>query len=109
LALEVLQSLSLARLSSPQGLGITAIANELHIEQRHAQPVLEALQELNWVGRLEQASTLQESAWVLLVDMDSTPLEPLVKKLCLHASDTTALLWEKAQLSHLKLADVIKT
>ena len=109
LALEVLQSLSLARLSSPQGLGITAIANELHIEQRHAQPVLEALQELNWVGRLEQASSLQESAWVLLVDMDSTPLEPLVQKLCLHASDTTALLWEKAQLSQLKLTDVIKT
>jgi membrane protein len=67
------------------------------------------LQELNWVGRLEQASTLQESAWVLLVDMDSTPLEPLVQKLCLHASDTTALLWEKAKLSQLKLADVIKT
>jgi hypothetical protein len=58
---------------------------------------------------LEQASTLQENAWVLLVDMDSTPLEPLVQKLCLHASDATVLLWEKAQLSQLKLADVIKT
>jgi len=109
LALEVLQSLSLARLSSPQGLGITAIANELHIEQRHAQTVLEALQELKWVGRLEQASTLQESVWVLLIDMDRTFLEPLVQKLCLHPSDATALLWEKAQLSHLRLADVIKT
>jgi hypothetical protein len=67
------------------------------------------MQELKWVGRLEQAITLQESAWVLLIDMDSTPLEPLVQKLCLHASDATALLWEKTQLSQLKLAEVIKT
>ena len=109
LSLEVLNSLAQARFSASQGLGITVIAEQLHIEQRHAQFVLDALQELKWVGRLEPSSSDQESAWVLLIDMDSTPLEPLVQKLCLHASDATALLWEKAQLSHLKLADVIKT
>jgi membrane protein len=109
LALEVLQSLSIARSSSPQGLRLSQLANELHIEQRHAQLVLDALQELKWVGRLEQSINNTESAWVLLVDITNTQLEPLVQKLCLHASDATELLWQKTQLTRLKLADVIKT
>jgi len=109
LSLEVLRSLSLARSSSPQGLRMSQLADELHIEQRHAQLVLETLQELKWVGRLEQSNTKLESAWVLLVDMANTNLEPLVQKLCLHPSHATDLLWQKTQLTSLKLADVIKT
>ena len=109
LSLEVLRSLSLARSSSPQGLRMPQLADELHIEQRHAQLVLETLQELKWVGRLEQSNTKLESAWVLLVDMANTNLEPLVQKLCLHPSHATDLLWQKTQLTSLKLADVIKT
>jgi hypothetical protein len=67
------------------------------------------LQELKWVGRLEQSNSNIESAWVLLVDMSNTQLEPLVQKLCLHLSDATELLWQKTQLTSLKLIDVIKT
>ena len=109
LSLEVLRSLSLARSSSPQGLRMSQLADELHIEQRHAQLVLETLQELKWVGRLEQSNTKLDSAWVLLVDMANTNLEPLVQKLCLYPSHATDLLWQKTQLTSLKLADVIKT
>jgi membrane protein len=101
--------LSLARTSAPQGLGMSQLANELHIEQRHAQIVLDTLQELKWVGRLEQANHNIESAWVLLVEMENTLLEPLVQTLCLHPSEVTELLWQKTQLTSLKLADVIKT
>jgi membrane protein len=109
LALELVQCLSLARTSSPQGLALTQLANELHIEHRHAQTVLDSLQELKWVGRLEQANNNIESAWVLLVEMENTQLEPLVQKLCLYPSEVTELLWQKTQLTSLKLADVIKT
>ena len=86
---------------------MSQLADELHIEQRHAQIVLDTLQELKWVGRLEQSNSNTESAWVLLVDMSNTQLEPLVQKLCLHPSDVTELLWQKTQLTRLKLADVI--
>ena len=86
---------------------MSQLADELHIEQHHAQIVLDTLQELNWVGRLEQSNSNTESAWVLLVDMSNTQLEPLVQKLCLHPSDVTELLWQKTQLTRLKLADVI--
>ena len=88
---------------------MSQLADELHIEQRHAQIVLDTLEELKWVGRLEQSNSNTESAWVLLVDMSKTQLEPLVQKLCLHPSDATELLWQKTQLTSLKLADVIKT
>lgn len=109
LALEVLRCLSLARSSSPEGLRMSQLADELHIEQRHAQIVLDTLEELKWVGRLEQSNSNTESAWVLLVDMSNTQLEPLVQKLCLHPSEATELLWQKTQLTRLMLVDVIKT
>ena len=109
LALEVLKRLSLARITSPQGLRVSELADELHLEHRHAQFVLDALLELKWVGRLEQSNTQIESAWVLLVDLSVTQLEPLVEKLCLHPSQATELLWQKTQLPQLMLADVIKT
>ena len=88
---------------------MSQLADELHIEHRHAQIVLDTLEELKWVGRLEQSNSNTESAWVLLVDMSNTQLEPLVQKLCLHPSEATELLWQKTQLTDLKLADVIKT
>ena len=88
---------------------MSQLADELHIEQRHAQIVLDTLEELKWVGRLEQSNSNAESAWVLLVDMSNTQLEPLVQKLCLHPSEATELLWQKTQLTRLKLVDVIKT
>jgi membrane protein len=109
LALEVLRCLSFARSSSPEGLRMSQLADELHIEQRHAQIVLDTLEELKWVGRLEQSNSNTESAWVLLVDMSNTQLEPLVQKLCLHPSEATELLWQKTQLTRLMLVDVIKT
>jgi membrane protein len=109
LALEILQCLSTSRASSPQGLRMSQMADELHIEQRHAQLVLDALQELRWVGRLEQPDNKLESQWVLLVDISTTQLDPLVQKLCLQTSEATELLWQKTQLTSLKLADVIKT
>jgi membrane protein len=86
---------------------MSQLADELQIEQRHAQIVLDTLEELKWVGRLEQSNSNTESAWVLLVDMSNTQLEPLVQKLCLHPSEATELLWQKTQLTSLKLADVV--
>ena len=110
MALEVLGYLNDSRYKAPQGLRLTDIANHLHIEHRHATGVLDALNELGWVGRLEQADAKVESAWVLLVDLTETPLAPLVAKLWLAApSDDSQLLWDRTQLASLKVADVIKT
>jgi hypothetical protein len=81
----------------------------LHIEHRHAQQALDALEELKWVGKLEQPNTRLESAWVLLVDLDELLLEPLVSRLCLFQTQHTEPLWTQMNLSNIKVADVIKT
>jgi membrane protein len=109
LALEILAKLALARKTSPQGLRVTEVADMLHIEHRHAQQALDALHELNWIGKLEQPNTRLESAWVLLVDLDEVLLEPLVNRLCLLQTENTEPLWTQMNLSHIKVADVIKT
>ncbi len=109
LALEILAVMALARQTSPQGLRKAEMADALHIEHRHAQFVLDALHELNWVGRLEQPSSKSESAWVLLVDLHDTPLAPLLEKMCLRHSAGTELLWQQSQWATLNVADVIRT
>jgi len=109
LALEILACLSTARLTSPQGLRMSELAQTLHLEHRHTQFVLDVLLALQWVGRLEQAEPQREATWVLLVDMNVLAIEPLFEKLCLSHSDTTDLLWQQTNIGQLKLADVVKT
>jgi membrane protein len=109
LALEILACLSTARLTSPQGLRMSELAQTLHLENRHTQFVLDVLLALQWVGRLEQAELQREATWVLLVDMNVLAIEPLFEKLCLSHSATTDLLWQQTNIGQLKLADVVKT
>jgi len=109
LALEILACLSTARLTSPQGLRMSELAQTLHLEHRHTQFVLDVLLALQWVGRLEQAEPQREATWVLLVDMNELAIEPLFEKLCLSHSATTDLLWQQTNIGQLKLADVVKT
>jgi membrane protein len=109
LALELLACLREARTHSPQGLHLSDMAKQLHIEHRHALQVLDALNGLGWIGRLEQPDPKSESAWVLLVDLTETPLAPLAEKLWLaSATESTQLIWDRTQLTTLKVADVIK-
>lgn len=109
LALEILACLSTARLTSPQGLRMSELAQTLHLEHRHTQFVLDVLLALQWVGRLEQAEPQREATWVLLVDINVLAIEPLFEKLCLSHSATTDLLWQQTNIGQLKLADVVKT
>lgn len=109
LSLEVLKLLNDARLTSPQGLSLNDMASQLQIEHRHAIRVFDALNELGWIGRIEQANAKAESNWVLLIDVTATPLSALAEKLWLARPKGVDLLWQQAQIDQLKVADVIKT
>jgi hypothetical protein len=85
------------------------MASQLHIEHRHAIRVVDALNELGWIGRIEQANVKAESTWVLLIDLAATPLAPLVEKIWLARPQEADLLWQQMQLDQLSVADVIKT
>jgi membrane protein len=109
LALEVLKLLNDARANSPQGLRLNDMASQLQIEHRHAIRVVDALNELGWIGRIEQANAKAESNWVLLIDVATTPLSDLAEKLWLARPDGVDLLWQQTQIDQLKVSDVIKT
>jgi len=109
LALETLGLLRDARVNSPQGLRLIEMASQLKIEHRHAIRVMDALHELGWAGRIEQADAKSDSAWVLLIDLSTTPLAPLAEKLWLAHPSEADVIWQKTQLDQLTVADVIKT
>ena len=109
LALETLGLLRDARVNSPQGLRLIEMASQLKIEHRHAIRVMDALHELGWAGRIEQADAKTDSAWVLLIDVSTTPLAPLAEKLWLAHPSEADVIWQKTHLDQLTVADVIKT
>lgn len=109
LALETLGLLRDARVNSPQGLRLIEMASQLKIEHRHAIRVMDALHELGWAGRIEQADAKTDSAWVLLIDLSTTPLAPLAEKLWLAHPSEADVIWQKTHLNQLTVADVIKT
>ena len=109
LALETLGLLRDARVNSPQGLRLIEMASQLKIEHRHAIRVMDALHELGWAGRIEQADAKTDSAWVLLIDLSTTPLAPLAEKLWLAHPSEADVIWQKTHLNQLNVADVIKT
>lgn len=109
LALETLGLLRDARVNSPQGLRLSEMASQLKIEHRHAIRVMDALHELGWAGRIEQADAKSDSAWVLLIDLSTTPLAPLAEKLWLAHAGEADVIWQKTHLDQLTVADVIKT
>jgi membrane protein len=109
LALETLGLLRDARVNSPQGLRLIEMASQLKIEHRHAIRVMDALHELGWAGRIEQADAKTDSAWVLLIDLSTTPLAPLAEKLWLAHPSEADVIWQKTHLDQLTVADVIKT
>lgn len=109
LALEILGLLRDARVNSPQGLRLIEMASQLKIEHRHAIRVMDALHELGWAGRIEQADAKTDSAWVLLIDLTTTPLAPLAEKLWLAHPSEADVIWQKTHLDQLTVADVIKT
>ena len=73
------------------------------------EPVLQTLVQLDWIGRLNEIEDSEGTRYVLLADVQSTALEPLMRHLLLPPSDATAKLWKTGQLSSVYLKDVSST
>lgn len=107
LALEVLRELNGARVSARRGLSAPQLSKALEVEMLQLEPVLETLVELDWIGRVNEVEDEQDTRYILLADVESTALEPLMRHLLLPQSDATAKLWKSGQLSSVYLKDVI--
>ncbi len=107
LALEVLQQLQRARLTQARGRSMEELVYALRVDALQLEPVLEVLLALDWIGLLVEPANGQPARYVLLIDIQDTPVEPLVKRLLLPLSGTTTGFWAGARLDAVRLADVL--
>ncbi len=95
LALESLQLLERARSGSDRGLTLTQLRTTLQVDPLRLEPVLQMLVELDWVGQLSEEGVHDVQArYVLLADLDSTVLEPLMRAALLKPDAVTENLWK---------------
>jgi membrane protein len=107
LALETLRLLQQAREVTSRGLTVPELAKALRVSALGIDSSLEALVELDWVARLEHATSDDGPRYVLLVDPQVTLLEPLVQSLLLQHNTSTDAMWERAQFGQAHLGDVL--
>lgn len=107
LALEVLQQLHRVRASARRGLDMPELAAALRVEALQLEPVLETLVALDWIGRLNEIEDEERTRYLLLADVQSTALEPLMRHLLLPVTEVTAGLWKSGGLSAVYLRDVV--
>jgi membrane protein len=108
LALEVLQHLHGARASARRGMNIDELVAATRVDPLQLEPVLETLVALDWVGRLNEVDDDVGTRYVLLADVQSTSVEPLLRHLLLPRTAATAGLWDKGGWSRLYLKDVVE-
>jgi len=107
LALELLQRLDATRASMPRGQLASDLAQSLRVDLLELEQSLEALIRLHWIAQLADAGGDNEARYVLLVDPDRTPLEPLVDELLLDKTDATRKLWTRAGWAETRLREVL--
>jgi membrane protein len=107
LALEVLKNLHIARRGSAHGLTARELAALMDVDLLQLEPVLQTLVQLDWVARMNELEDNVDTRYVMLADVQSTALEPLMRHLLLPATEATEKMWRGGQLSKLYLADVL--
>ncbi len=95
LALEVLHMLDAAKGAEDRGQTLSTLRLALQVDSQRLEPVLQTLQELDWVGQLQETNGRDGQArYVLLADLNQTVLEPLMQRLLLAPEPITANLWK---------------
>ena len=107
LALEILQQLQSVRDGAARGMTISQLARRLEVGALALEPVLEALQSIDWIGQLDEALELGEPRHVLLADPDATALQPLLNLLLLPLGDSTRNFWHSGNWGVLRLRDAL--
>jgi membrane protein len=113
MAVEILQYLAQERESPAKGLYASDLARRLRVDWQQIDPVLQALSVLDWVGTVQApgavaASEGPEPRYMLLVEPQRTPLEPLVQRLLLAPSPAVQPLWDRTGLAGMTLSDLLE-
>jgi membrane protein len=104
LTVAVLRALDAARGTPERGLDSHQLADALSTDPLHVEPALDALVDLDWVGRLEESGAARH---VLLCDPGQTPAQPLLAACLLDPSPALATFWRRANFQSMTVRDLI--
>ena len=104
LAVALLKALNASRRTDQPGLTAEALAGALRVDPLQVQPVLEALRELGWCGRLDEEGAQRH---VLLIHPLHTAAQPLVDRLLLQDQQRSAAFRQRAGLAAMTVADLL--
>jgi membrane protein len=105
LALVILGELAAAHRDGRRGLEDLAIADAIGIDPLQVDRVLDALVEIDWVGRLAESNGARH---VLLCDPATTRAEPLIAKLLLDPAPDLAPTWKRAGFDAMRLEEMLR-
>ena len=104
LAVAVLRELERAHHHERKGATNAELSTALRTDPLQTDPVLEALCDLDWVGRLEEDG---DARFVLLVDPAQTRAEPLVTRFLVQPMATLRPFWQRTGFAEMTLHDVL--
>jgi membrane protein len=104
LAIAVLRQLDATRAQGASGLHLDALAIVLRTDPLQIEPIVDALVELDWVGRLDEAGNPRH---VLLCDPATTPAQPLLAKLLIEPSPALAGFWRRAGFDAMSVRELL--
>ncbi len=104
LALEVIDRLHQARQRQQTGVTQGELAAAMRVDPLQLQPVVSALTDLDWVGRLEETTNPR---LVLLCDPSTTRAAPLVDRLLIANTEATTSLRAALSLGSTTLLDLL--
>jgi len=107
LALAVLQALVAARAEDGRGLTADAVAHRLRTDPLQIEPILTLLQDLDWVGHLDEGDAGHGGRHVLLCDPALTLLAPLAGATLIRPDGHTQAFWARAGLDDMTLAEAM--
>ena len=106
LALEVLRELLRVRDAGQSGLSHLALAGALRADPLQLSPILDKLQTMDWIGRLEEEGAQR---LVLLCAPESVPAEPLLSAFLAQRQGLLGNLWTQGDWSSLTLDRLLLT
>ena len=108
ISLEALQLLEHARTSAAKGLTLDQLCRTLHVDPLRLEPLLQTLTSFDWIGQLDEVlQPGSEARYVMLVDPDVTPLEPLLSAWLVERTEQTEKIWQIGCWPSITLREVL--
>jgi membrane protein len=108
LSLEAVQQLERVRTLDAKGLTLEQLCKVLQVDPLRLEPLLQTLTTFDWIGQLrETLDPGEEARYVLLVDPDTTLLEPLLSAWMVERTPSSEKIWQIGRWPHITLREVL--